>query len=116
MTRAAQAFGKRLQDFTGNRETKAYLAALGATDANQRVFIQAVQGLLKTRHEGNLVVSVVADHPENGFKRKEVSWSRRRVWPPHQTANRPSSQRAKNTASLGWAQAPPIRLPEPSGT
>jgi hypothetical protein len=60
MTRSAQAFGKRLQDFTGNRETKAYLAALGATDANQRVFIQAVQGLLKTRHEGNPVVCIAA--------------------------------------------------------
>jgi len=42
MTKAAKLFGKRLQDFMDNKETKNYMAAL--TNANQRELTEAKSG------------------------------------------------------------------------
>ncbi len=48
MTTAAQSFGKRLQDFMDNADTRQYMGELSLlsreTHANQRVFVQAITG------------------------------------------------------------------------
>lgn len=44
MTKAAQHFGKRLQDFLDNKETREYSEALASIDANQRELVQANRG------------------------------------------------------------------------